>query len=83
MNGAQLDIFIPRLNLAFEYQGEQHYYDCTGFIAAEVQHRRDEEKAKLCSTMGINLIVIPYWWDNQPKSLIATIYKEYPVAINF
>jgi len=80
---AQLDIFIPRLNLAFEYHGEQHYYDLrNGYNILEAQCMRDKEKAKLCSTMGIKLIVIPYWWDNQPKSLLATIYKEYPFALD-
>jgi len=69
------------MNLAFEFHGAQHYKDCPGFASLEMQQGRDNEKVELCSTNGIKLIVIPYWWDNTLESLTATILNEFPVMV--
>lgn len=63
LEGLELDIFIPALNLAFEYQGQQHFHpiDLWGGVQ-ELQdlQARDERKARLCESLGINLITIDY-----------------------
>ena len=69
----QLDIFIPSLNLAFEYQGEQHYSTHYLYGSPSIQQQRDQEKEMKCKEAGITLIHIPYWWDKQKSSLVATI----------
>jgi len=76
----ELDLFIPKLNLAFEYQGEHHYEENPkgGFGSFESQQFRDQKKKQICSEHGIELIIIPYWWENKIESLKSTIFKEYP-----
>ena len=66
----QFDIFMIERNIAIEYHGKHHYEDIPqAFSNVETYKQRDEEKEKLCSEHGIQLIVIPYWWDNKLDSL--------------
>ena len=44
----QLDAYVPALNLAFEYQGEQHFTDLYIFGQQVNQAARDDEKKELC-----------------------------------
>jgi len=82
----QFDIFIPSLNIAFEYQGSQHFvphYLFTDNIGPRSLKYRDEEKRKACILAGITLYEIPYWRDLSKDSLVATILKQRPELINF
>jgi len=74
----QLDIFIPTLQLAFEYQGGQHYTQHYLFGNPFQLHIRDKEKQAACERLGITLITIPYWWNGATDSLLATIHKIRP-----
>jgi len=79
----ELDMFVPDLSLAFEYQGQQHYADneyFTGFTDA-VQ-KRDKTKKELCDSVGITLVNIPYWWNGKINSLKATIHNIRPDIID-
>jgi len=80
----ELDIFLPEINLAFEFHGEQHFQDITaaGYMSFEERQSRDVEKLNLCSKKGIILISIPYWWDNKTESLLATILQAFPLQLN-
>ena len=70
----QFDIFLIQRNIAIEYHGQQHYEDIpSGFAPLEMHKIRDEEKRNLCLKHGIQLIVIPYWWDNKIDSLRETL----------
>ena len=73
----QFDIFMIERNIAIEYHGIQHYEDNpASFSPAETYKYRDVEKQKLCSEHEIQLIVIPYWWDNKLDSLRQTLYSK-------
>lgn len=72
----ELDIYLPQEKLAFEYQGEQHFYDIYFLGGKWGQQQRDNEKRQACIENGITLIEIPYWWDFEKESLMATIYKQ-------
>eukprot|EP01125_Pyxidicula_operculata_P006278 TRINITY_DN2178_c3_g1_i2.p1 TRINITY_DN2178_c3_g1~~TRINITY_DN2178_c3_g1_i2.p1 ORF type:complete len:498 (+),score=111.05 TRINITY_DN2178_c3_g1_i2:408-1901(+) len=65
----ELDIYIPSLNIAFEYHGHQHYNTSTVFDDVEVRSKMDEEKRIACQQSNIKLIEIPYWWDGNLSSL--------------
>ena len=68
-----LDIFLPRLKIAFEFDGEQHFQyvehfhgSMNGFIKAK---RRDAEKDELCREKGIALVRVAYK-ETMTKTLI-------------
>ena len=70
----QFDVYLTNKKIAFEYHGKQHYEDIPStFSPLEIYQHRDSEKQQLCGEFGIQLIVIPYWWDNSIESLKETI----------
>ena len=72
----ELDVFIPALNLAFEYQGQQHYDDIPHvFGSIELNKIRDQLKEELAKKININTVHIPYWWDRSYSSLLSSTQK--------
>lgn len=64
----RFDFFIPSLNAAIEYDGEQHFRSVEFFggedSLRQIQ-RADALKNDFCEYMGIDLLRIPYWeFDN-------------------
>jgi len=58
----ELDGHNTDLQLAFEYQGAQHYYDNVfGSHSLKRVCASDKNKEIICSERGITLIHIPYW----------------------
>lgn len=59
----RLDIFLPELNLAIEYQGEQHYRPVGAFGGEQgflKLKERDKRKRALCSQNGVAVVDIRY-----------------------
>jgi hypothetical protein len=77
LSNANMDIFIFDMNLAFEYQGEQHFQPIY-FGNFNRQLERDEEKKKLCKENSITLICIPYSWSGLIDDLKSTIFHYFP-----
>ena len=76
-NNFELDIFIPALQLAMEYQGQQHYDDTPGaFGAVDLFQIRDQMKEYLANQLSIKIIYIPYWWDQSLESLEKSIQSS-------
>eukprot|EP01114_Cavostelium_apophysatum_P000257 TRINITY_DN1024_c0_g1_i1.p1 TRINITY_DN1024_c0_g1~~TRINITY_DN1024_c0_g1_i1.p1 ORF type:complete len:668 (+),score=81.95 TRINITY_DN1024_c0_g1_i1:114-2006(+) len=77
----EVDIAIPSLLLAFEYQGEQHYADAKIFGTAAQRGGRDKFKLDVVEKSGYSLLQIPFWWDRQDESLLATILSKRPELV--
>lgn len=63
LEGLELDIYIPSKNLAFEYQGLQHFQAVEhwgGEAKLEIQKEHDRRKKRICEKKGILLICINY-----------------------
>lgn len=75
LNGLELDGYCEELNLAFEYNGQQHYeyiphFHRNGMKDFENQQERDRRKYKICAKKDIKLILIPYQFDyRKPEAL--------------
>ena len=64
----RFDFFIPSLNIAIEYDGEQHYKSIDAWGGEEYLEsvrQSDALKNDFCDYLGIDLLRIPYWeFDN-------------------
>ena len=60
----ELDGYCEELQVAFEYQGKQHYeftpYWHKTIERFKAQQRRDELKVQLCAEHGVDLLIVPY-----------------------
>lgn len=56
------DFYLPALNIAIEYQGEQHYKKESFYYSDKIQ-KHDDIKKQYCEEKGIKLICIPYTED--------------------
>ncbi len=68
------DVYIPKLNIAFEYQGQQHFGPVDYFGGEEsfkLTQARDREKQLLSKLHGIKVIYVNYW-ENLTESLIKS-----------
>ena len=74
---------LPKERLAFEYQGEHHYYDIYALGNLWIQKgKRQRKKNNHVKKNGITLIEVPYWWDFKKASLMATIHQYRPDLIS-
>lgn len=73
----ELDIWVPTIKTAFEYQGEQHYHSLENIFGAsgklDLSTLRDQRKIQRCNELGITLVIVPCWWDEARESLEAVI----------
>lgn len=57
LNGMELDFFYPKLGLAFEFNGDQHYSP-TSMGCPKAQKQRDSRKRAVCKNVGVKLITL-------------------------
>ena len=64
LEGLELDIYVPNRNIAFEYQGIQHFQAVEhwgGEKQLKIQKEHDARKKRICQERGVNLICINYF----------------------
>eukprot|EP00026_Physarum_polycephalum_P004657 Phypoly_transcript_04679.p1 GENE.Phypoly_transcript_04679~~Phypoly_transcript_04679.p1 ORF type:complete len:669 (+),score=68.95 Phypoly_transcript_04679:107-2113(+) len=70
----ELDLVLPERGICFEFQDHYHYtstwYAQVPVLAVQ---NKDAQKKNMVNKIAISLIVVPYWWDGQRESLMATI----------
>jgi len=74
-----LDLYIPSLNTAIEYQGMQHYHPIVFFGGEEALSQRqelDQLKKRLCEENGVRLIEWPYHVEPVEKNLRLMLMQE-------
>lgn len=86
VHGVSVDIYLPTISVAFEFQGPHHYvqthhgsftlYDWIlySWINENIYRRkqRDQRKREVLREKGITLVEVPYWWKGNMSSLLAT-----------
>jgi hypothetical protein len=75
----ELDGYNRELQIAFEYQGEQHYHFIPIFHgtvdAFEKQIERDKIKAEICIKAGVRLVQVPYTKKGDLQFIIDELHK--------
>ena len=59
LNGLEVDVAIPSLKLAIEWNGIVHFKPIYGQTKLDKVQDKDAEKLKIAANKNINLIVIP------------------------
>eukprot|EP00026_Physarum_polycephalum_P002873 Phypoly_transcript_02882.p1 GENE.Phypoly_transcript_02882~~Phypoly_transcript_02882.p1 ORF type:complete len:833 (+),score=72.23 Phypoly_transcript_02882:121-2619(+) len=80
----ELDVWIPKKNIGFEFQDLYHYV--TTWYAQHTLdhiHQKDAIKKESVEQMGITLVFVPCWWDGTLGSLAATIHSLRPELISY
>ena len=85
----RFDAFDINNMVAFEYNGEQHYYpvDFAGNGEAWAEHEfktttnRDNAKIKFCNSHNIPMIIVPYWEKDNMKSYILNELEKLGIKI--
>lgn len=79
MQGLELDIFIPELQLGIEYQGEQHYQVVEhwgGEDGLEKRIQNDKRKIELCKQNNYTLIEFTHF-DDLNRDLVIERLEKY------
>lgn len=75
----RFDFYLPKYNLAIEYNGKQHYVFNSFFHKTEEGFKqyqeRDLKKQEYCKKHNINLLIISYLEDNNIENIILQRLK--------
>jgi hypothetical protein len=72
LEGLELDIFLPEVDLAIEYQGRQHFEAIEhwgGVEGLQRQQENDARKAAACASRGVDLVYFT-WEDELTPQLV-------------
>jgi hypothetical protein len=79
LQGLELDIYVPDLLLAIEYQGQQHFHAVEAWggevVLAELRER-DAKKLTLCAAAGVRLLCVDYT-EPLTEDHVSTVLADY------
>jgi len=71
----ELDVWIPQLNLAFEYQDRYHFKTAVFSDGPQSKYdARDSTKRMKVLEQGITLVHVPYWWNRTSERYNDILY---------
>jgi hypothetical protein len=87
LGGLELDGYNEELELAFEYQGLQHF-ECRSFFFKteeefKAQQERDRRKYELCRQRGVCLLLVPYKFTHREPEAMKTFIVDQLVTLGF
>ena len=77
LNGLELDIYIPKLSLAFELSGIFHFDPVLGKKQLAITQKRDKKKEMLCNTKGILLFQVDTRKMKNFNESDAAVFKQF------
>ena len=83
LEGLELDLYLPGLKMAFEYQGIQHFEPIEhwgGITQLKKQQEHDKKKKEICKERGVLLICINYDEDLTKEHILARINEAQLIA---
>jgi len=72
------DVYVPAMNMIFEYHGIQHFHDHFLFGAVKSNKERDKQRRAACIYHNITYLEVPYWWQRDKESVVAIIHLVRP-----
>ena len=81
----ELDGYNEDLQLAFEYNGEQHYHSNHYWNLQRLEHHTpvgiaDAWKAKICRDLGVKLLIVPYWVSDLHNHIRFSLLPWYSIS---
>lgn len=67
------DFYLPEYNACIEYQGGQHFFAVDYFGGEDkllYQQKNDSIKKNFCENNKINLVIIPYWDEDNAENIL-------------
>ena len=73
----RVSYYLPGIKLIFDYQKDNFYglNNSSGNIKVEIKYH--ENKERVAKEKGLDIVLIPFWWNRTVESLIATIKKKH------
>jgi len=76
------DVYIPALELVFEYNGVQHYQFHILFGDVHDLKERDNERSNACRLLGISIVEVPFSWKHD-KAIITYLALQNILTLYF
>ena len=73
----EIDIYIPSLRLAIEFNEKHHYSTLEqSHVPLQQIKNKDKSKREIIEVAGLTLITIPYWWDGTLPRYVTVLSSD-------